>query len=189
MTTPSELSTILREIGLETLNVDIESEDTALEGLTMERLKRAMQNAFDAGQAIRQKESIEANVLFWQLMESLPDHVYFKDKRSRFTCINHSMAHFFGLSHPDEAIGKSDFDLFQNEFATTKFDAEQEIIQSGRGWHFREERDIQSDGSEKWVLTTKLPLRNLNGDICGTFGISRDITKRKFAEIFPKVSC
>ena len=183
MTTPSELSTILKEIGLETLNVDIESEDTALEGLTMERLKRAMQNAFDAGQAIRQKESIEANVLFWQLMESLPDHVYFKDKRSRFTCINHSMAHFFGLSHPDEAIGKSDFDLFQNEFATTKFDAEQEIIQSGRGWHFREERDIQSDGSEKWVLTTKLPLRDLNGDICGTFGISRDITKRKFAEI------
>ena len=183
MTTPSELSTILKEIGLETLNVDIESEDTALEGLTMERLKRAMQNAFDAGQAIRQKESIEANVLFWQLMESLPDHVYFKDKRSRFTCINHSMSRFFGLSHPDEAIGKSDFDLFQNEFATTKFDAEQEIIQSGRGWHFREERDIQSDGSEKWVLTTKLPLRDLNGDICGTFGISRDITKRKFAEI------
>ena len=183
MTTPLELSTILKEIGLETLNVDIESEDTALEGLTMERLKRAMQNAFDAGQAIRQKESIEANVLFWQLMESLPDHVYFKDKRSRFTCINHSMARFFGLSHPDEAIGKSDFDLFQNEFATTKFDAEQEIIQSGRGWHFREERDIQSDGSEKWVLTTKLPLRDLNGDICGTFGISRDITKRKFAEI------
>ncbi len=183
MTTPSELSTILKEIGLETLNVDIESEDTALEGLTMERLKRAMQNAFDAGQAIRQKESIEANVLFWQLMESLPDHVYFKDKRSRFTCINHSMARFFGLSHPDEAIGKSDFDFFQNEFATTKFDAEQEIIQSGRGWHFREERDIQSDGSEKWVLTTKLPLRDLNGDICGTFGISRDITKRKFAEI------
>ena len=90
MTTPSELSTILKENGLETLNVDIESEDTALEGLTMERLKRAMQNAFDAGQAIRQKESIEANVLFWQLMESLPDHVYFKDKRSRFSCINHS---------------------------------------------------------------------------------------------------
>ena len=174
---------MLREIGLETLNIDIESEDDSLEGLTMERLKRAMQNAFDAGQAMRQKESIEANLLFWQLMESLPDHVYFKDLRSRFTCINHSMAQFFGLSHPDEAIGKSDFDFFQTEFARPKFDAEQEIIETGNGWHFREERDIQSDGSEKWVLTTKLPLRDLNEDICGTFGISRDITKRKFTEI------
>ena len=98
MTTPSELSAVLREIGLETLNIDIESEDDSLEGLTMERLKRAMQNAFDAGQAMRQKESIEANLLFWQLMESLPDHVYFKDLRSRFTCINHSMARFFGFA-------------------------------------------------------------------------------------------
>ena len=93
------------------------------------------------------------------------------------------MAQFFGLSHPDEAIGKSDFDFFQTEFARPKFDAEQEIIETGNGWHFREERDIQSDGSEKWVLTTKLPLRDLNEDICGTFGISRDITKRKFTEI------
>ncbi len=174
---------MLREIGLETLNVDIESEAASLEGMTMERLQGALREAFKAGHAMRQKESIEANLLFWQLMESLPDHVYFKDLRSRFTCINHSLARFFGLSHPDEAIGKSDFDFFQNEFAATKFDAEQAIIRSGRGWHFREERDIQNDGSEKWVLTTKLPLRDLNGDICGTFGISRDITKRKIAEI------
>jgi len=174
---------MLREIGLETLNVDIESEAASLEGMTMERLQGALREAFKAGHAMRQKESIEANLLFWQLMESLPDHVYFKDLRSRFTCINHSLARFFGLSNPDEAIGKSDFDFFQNEFAATKFDAEQAIIRSGRGWHFREERDIQNDGSEKWVLTTKLPLRDLNGDICGTFGISRDITKRKIAEI------
>ena len=78
MTTPSELSAVLREIGLETLNIDIESEDDSLEGLTMERLKRAMQNAFDAGQAMRQKESIEANLLFWQLMESLPRSCLFQ---------------------------------------------------------------------------------------------------------------
>ena len=183
MTTPSELTAMLREIGLETLNLDLESEADSLEGLTMERLKQAMQDAFNAGQAICQKESIEANLLFWQLMESLPDHVYFKDLRSRFTCINHSMARFFGLSHPDEAIGKSDFEFFQSEFARPKFDAEQEIIETGNGSHFKEERDIQRDGTEKWVLTTKLPLRDLNGHICGTFGISRDITKRKFAEI------
>ncbi len=116
-------------------------------------------------------------------MESLPDHVFFKDLQSRFTCINHSLAEFFGIEHPDDAIGRSDFDFFQEEFARAKFDTEQEIIRTNKGWFFREERDLQSDGSEKWVLTTKLPLHDLNGDICGTFGISSDITQRKKAEL------
>jgi sigma-B regulation protein RsbU (phosphoserine phosphatase) len=126
---------------------------------------------------------MESSLLFWQLMESLPDHVFFKDRESRFICINHSLAHFFGLEHPDDAIGRSDFDFFQEEYAKAKFDTEQEIIRSDEGWYFREERDLQSDGSEKWVLTTKLPLHDLNGDVCGTFGVSSDISQRKKAEL------
>ncbi len=182
MASPQEFPELLREIGLETLNIDLNDENASLENLTTSDLRRALNAASDSGQALSLKEGMESSLLFWQLMESLPDHVFFKDLESRFICINHSLAHFFGLDHPDDAIGCNDFDFFQEAYAKAKLETEQQIIRSDKGWYFREERDLQSDGSEKWVLTTKLPLHDLNGDVCGTFGISSDISQRKKAE-------
>ena len=183
MASSQEFPELLREIGLETLKIDLTDENASLENLTVSDLRKALNAACDSGQALSMKGDMESSLLFWQLMESLPDHVFFKDSKSRFICINHSLAHFFGLEHPDDAIGRSDFDFFQAEYARAKFDTEQEIIRSDEGWCFREERDLQSDGSEKWVLTTKLPLHDLNGDVCGTFGVSSDISQRKKAEL------
>jgi len=183
MASSQEFPELLREIGLETLKIDLTDENASLENLTVSDLRKALNAACDSGQALSMKEDMESSLLFWQLMESLPDHVFFKDRESRFICINHSLARFFGLEHPDDAIGQSDFDFFQEEYAKAKFDTEQEIIRSDEGWYFREERDLQSDGSEKWVLTTKLPLHDLNGDVCGTFGVSSDISQRKKAEL------
>ena len=183
MASSQEFPELLREIGLETLKIDLNDENAPIENLTVSDLRKALNAACDSGQALSMKRDMESSLLFWQLMESLPDHVFFKDSKSRFICINHSLAHFFGLEHPDDAIGRSDFDFFQAEYARAKFDTEQEIISSDEGWCFREERDLQSDGSEKWVLTTKLPLHDLNGDVCGTFGISSDISQRKKAEL------
>ena len=45
-----------------------------------------------------------------------------------------------------------------------------------------EESSPLTDGTERWVSTSKLPLRDADGDIVGTFGISREITERKQAE-------
>ncbi len=183
MASSQEIPELLREIGLETLKIDLTDENATLENLTVSDLRKALNAACDSGQALSMKRDMESSLLFWQLMESLPDHVFFKDSKSRFICINHSLAHFFGLEHPDDAIGRSDFDFFQAEYARAKFETEQKIINSDEGWCFREERDLQSDGSERWVLTTKLPLHDLNGDVCGTFGISSDISQRKKAEL------
>jgi PAS domain S-box-containing protein len=43
----------------------------------------------------------------------------------------------------------------------------------------KEEKETWADGRIRWVLTTKLPLRDADGNTIGTFGLSRDITKRK----------
>src|SRR3954451_16883188 len=121
--------------------------------------------------------------LLHPFLETTPDHVYFKDPESKFTEISRSLAEWMGLKDPADAVGKSDFDFFDHEHAQQAFDDEMEIIRTGQPLVDVEERETWDDGTETWVATTKLPLRDEEGQITGTFGLSRDITARKRAEL------
>ena len=116
------------------------------------------------------------------LMDNIPDHVYFKDNDSRFLRISKSQASIFGIDDPSQAIGKTDFDFFAEEHARSAFEAEQKIVKSGIAIVDLEEKESWPDGRQTWASTTKVPFRNVQGEIIGTFGISRDITERKHAE-------
>lgn len=116
------------------------------------------------------------------MMDSLTDHIYFKDLNSRFIRNNKSHASSFGLDNPDEAIGKSDFDFFDESTAREAFNDEQQIIKTGEPV-LKEEKLTRKDGTVSWFSATKLPLKDSSGKIIGTFGISRDITSRKRTEL------
>jgi two-component system, sensor histidine kinase and response regulator len=115
------------------------------------------------------------------LMDNLSDHIYFKDRESRFIRINKSLAHSFGLEDPALAEGKTDFDFFTREHAQQAFEDEQSIIRTGHTLN-TEEKETHPNKSDTWVSTVKIPLTDKNGNIIGTFGISRDVTNRKLAE-------
>lgn len=118
------------------------------------------------------------------LLDHLPYYIFFKDINSRFTKINKYCAKKFGLNSPEEALGKTDFDIFDRKHAQEAFDDEQAIIQTGKPVLKKIEKEIPSNGqnSVRWVSTSKMPLFDKNNDIIGTFGISRDITAQKKAE-------
>ena len=116
------------------------------------------------------------------LMDNLPDHIYFKDRESRFIAVNRAMAALFGLEDPSDVLGKTDADLFAPEHAQAALRDEQEILHTGQPLVNMEEKETWPDGRETWVSTTKLPLRDPDGHIIGTFGLSRDITEKKRAE-------
>jgi two-component system NtrC family sensor kinase len=120
--------------------------------------------------------------LLRELLDHLPDSIFFKDRDSRFTRINRALARRLGLKDPAEAIGKTDFDFFTEEHAQPAFDDEQEVLRTGEPFAGKEEKETWADGRQRWVLTTRLPLRDPAGTIVGTFGIARDITERKRAE-------
>ena len=111
-------------------------------------------------------------------MKTIPDRIYFKSVDGRITRANRAHASQLGLQDPSEEIGKTDFDLFPQDMAQTKYDQEQQIIRTGQPLIGLEE----PDGKDRWVLTTKMPLRDEDGNIIGTFGISRDITQLKQTE-------
>ena len=116
------------------------------------------------------------------LLEYSPDHIYFKDRDSRFVRVSHSLAEWMGLSDPVDAIGRSDDDFFAAAHARKSRTDEAEIMASGRALVGAEECETWPDGRETWVSTTKAPLRDQAGAVVGIFGMSRDITARKLAE-------
>src|SRR3569623_2660947 len=116
------------------------------------------------------------------LMDHVPDTIYFKDRDSRFTRSNRHAAVRLGVTSPGEAVGRTDFDYFTEEHAAQALRDEQEIIRSAQPLVNVEVKETLPDGEIRWVSTTKLPLRDAQGNIVGTFGISRDITARKNAE-------
>ncbi|HUJ12105.1 MAG TPA: PAS domain-containing protein [Verrucomicrobiae bacterium] len=116
------------------------------------------------------------------LLENIPDSIYFKDRDGRFLRSSRAQAKRFGLSDPSQTIGKTDFDFFTKEHAKEAFTDEQQIIETGQPLVDIEENSTLADGTERWVSTSKMPLRDQRGNVVGTFGISREITERKRAE-------
>ena len=122
------------------------------------------------------------------LMDNLPDHIYFKDRDSRFVAANRAMISWAGFNDQSEIIGKTDQDLFAGEHADAARADEQKIIATGQPMVGVEEKETWPDGHETWVSSTKVPWRDASGNVIGIFGWSRDITARKLGEKNLKVA-
>jgi PAS domain S-box-containing protein len=147
-----------------------------------ESLHRAQRRIL-AGERQRAEEALsQERCLLRALMDNVPDNIYFKDAASRFIRINKALASYFGLSDPVMAVGKTDFDFFTAEHARPAYTDEQEIMRTGQPVVGKQEKETWLDGRVRWVSTTKMPLHDQDGQIAGTFGVARDITKLKLAE-------
>lgn len=116
------------------------------------------------------------------IMEHSQDTFYFKDKNSRFLFISKFVALRLGIEDPDYVIGKTDFDLFKEAHANEAYEDEQYIIKTGKPILGKVEKETWLDGSITWVSTSKYPLLDSEGNIIGTWGVSRNITELKKAE-------
>lgn len=134
----------------------------------------------------RQRQQAEAGLLYERyllrmLMDTSPDHIYFKDRERRFIRINKALVDWFGVERPEQILGKTDADFFRAEHARQAAEDEQTVMRSGQSL-MKREKETWPDGRETWVSTTKSPLMDEGGNIIGTFGISRDITDQVKAE-------
>jgi diguanylate cyclase (GGDEF)-like protein/PAS domain S-box-containing protein len=129
--------------------------------------------------------SDDMNTLIMEaLMDHIPDRIYFKDLKSKIIRVNRACAKMaYKMRSPEEAVGKTDFDIFSKEHASQAYTDEQCIIKTGKPIVNIEEKETwRFEKKPRWISTTKMPFYDRGGNIIGTFGISRDITDRKKAE-------
>ncbi|MBC8025775.1 MAG: PAS domain-containing protein [Steroidobacteraceae bacterium] len=144
-----------------------------------------MSSAFEAEASARQDLATalaHERTLLRTMIDLIPAFIYAKDVGSNFIAINAHLALNMGTTS-EEAIGKSDFDYFSRELAEKFFADEQALLKSGQAIIGLEEPGFdKATGEERTVVTSKVPLKDENGDVIGIIGMGFDITERKRAE-------
>ena len=115
--------------------------------------------------------------LLKDLMDFIPDVIYFKDVKGRFVMVNRAHAKGLGVE-PEALVGKTDFDLFSKDRAMKMADDDARVMTTGKSIIDKVERATRTDGVDNYVSTTKIPRYNNKGKIVGLIGITRDITRR-----------
>jgi PAS domain S-box-containing protein len=143
--------------------------------------KPAQPDEEEPDQSLAEALAHERNVLR-TMIDLIPAFIYAKDAQSRFTAANELVARRMGAS-PEQLIGKTDFDFFPREMAEKFFSDEQALIQSGQPIIGLEEVAFdKTRGMDRVILTSKMPLRDAQGNLTGIVGTGFDITDRKAAE-------
>jgi PAS domain S-box-containing protein len=116
------------------------------------------------------------------LIDNLPDLVYVKDLSGRKLISNIADVKNIGFDSEEEVVGKTDLELFSGNTGKRGHDDDMEVINSGNAIFGREEDFVDPKGNQRWLLTSKIPLKDKNGIINGLVGIGHDITNRRNAE-------
>jgi sigma-B regulation protein RsbU (phosphoserine phosphatase) len=118
----------------------------------------------------------EERHLLYQLVENIPNSIYFKDQESRFVMVNKATAHKMGYENPRDLLGLTDHDLFDVSHADKSRADEVEIMERKVPQEESLEREVWEGQPDTWVLTTKIPWLDSQGNVKGTFGVSSDVS-------------
>ncbi len=131
----------------------------------------------------RAEEALQnERLLLRMLIDNIPDSMYSKDLACRKTLVNAAELAFLGAASEAEVLGKDDYDLYPKELADGFYADDQVVLRTGTPLLNREEYILNEKKEQRWLLSSKIPLRDRDGRIVGLVGIGRDITDRKLAE-------
>ncbi len=115
------------------------------------------------------------------IIDNVPDLIYVKDRAGRFVTANASLLRSLNLGSLTEIKGKTDYDYSPAEMACNYVTDDQNVMRRGEALVDREESHRGKGGAPVWLLTTKVPLSNADGEVIGVVGIGHDVTEQKRA--------
>jgi AraC-like DNA-binding protein len=109
--------------------------------------------------------------LVLELLDDLKDVLFWiKDRKGTFRWVNTTLMVQMGRSNRDQIIGRTDFDLFE-PYLANQYQIDDAQVLRGRPIRSRVEM-IVFHHTPRWLVTSKLPLRNARGRIVGTAGVA-----------------
>ena len=119
------------------------------------------------------------------ILSMMPGHVFWASKDKRLKGCNLKMAKAFGYDSIEEILGKDNYELFPETMdeslrqsnAKTLDDNDDKVLEKGE--EFIGQELVHMNGKSKIYLSTKTPLKDLNGDIIGLMGIAQDVTDKE----------
>ena len=126
------------------------------------------------------KELASERQLLHDLMDNVPDGIYFKDRQLRFLRANRAFARAVESGSPDELVGRKLAEILgaAAESETETSEAEELRILAQGLPEQDVVREYQHTGLKRWMSETKAPIRNPGGEVIGLVGIVRDVTER-----------
>jgi PAS domain S-box-containing protein len=142
---------------------------------------------FGTVQDVTERKAVEEALLQSEQMlqivlNTIPVRLFWKDRNSVYLGCNQRFAQDAGRSSPSEMIGLTDDKLYPLEAELYRAD-DIHVIQTQQERLNYEEPLTTPNGAKLWLRTSKVPLRNLAGEVIGVLGTYEDITERKQAEL------
>ncbi|MCX7111935.1 MAG: PAS domain S-box protein, partial [Proteobacteria bacterium] len=124
----------------------------------------------------------EARNLLLTVIDTAPMRVFWKDRNLCYLGCNMAFAKDAGMAHPQDLIGKDDYQMgwaAQAEFYRAD---DRAVVESGIARLFYDEQQTTPAGQTIWLRTSKVPIRNQHNEVFGLLGVYEDTTGRKQAE-------
>jgi two-component system sensor histidine kinase UhpB len=126
-----------------------------------------------------EEELARERYLLRTLIDHLPDYIYVKDSQFRHIINNKANVELMGAKDEKETLGKTVLDYFDRDVAEKYIQHDRQVMEKGQAIHNLEEAILTHGNKKRWLLTTKVPLKDENNKVFGIVGVSRDITAQK----------
>lgn len=114
------------------------------------------------------------------IINSIPLRIFWKDSSSRYLGANTLFLQDAMVENEGGIIGKSDYQLsWANEDAEYYKTEDEKVMDRGIAKLDCEEPYTDEDGIRRWVSTSLVPLKNVDGEVSGILGTYYDITAKK----------
>lgn len=129
------------------------------------------------------REELEAqHRLLRTLIEILPCRIFVKNRNGQLQVTNQAYRRALATPADDLIIGRTLSQLIPPERGEQAALDDRAVLELGRSIINREQLDVTTGNLDKWVLLSKVPLRDGEGEIRGLVGMAADITAQKEAE-------
>ncbi|MBN1312359.1 MAG: GAF domain-containing protein [Anaerolineae bacterium] len=162
----------------------LNSEDIELYRVLAPELATALENRQLVAQTREQAQMLRS------IIDASPDWIFAKDKDYRYMVVNNAFAEAYGKRSPAEMIGKDDHTLGipshliegdpEKDIRSSRAD-EQAVLEKGETIFTHQDTVSYPDGTTHILETTRMPLKDVEGNVIGILGMAHDVTQQAAA--------